>query len=194
MDRLIAFAESGTAATLYQKFLACVHNGKPRKLPVNPLLYVPTHPARALEDDLIAAELTKWGVGGKVDFHALRVAYVSFVLEAGATAKEAQSLARHSKPELTMNTYARARSDRLAELAEAVALNIKPAEFVALKSGTNDAVVNADTTAGTALLRQQPDGVEVAGAINYSDDNELECACADHGVGFKSRRPDQNFK
>ncbi len=57
---------------------------------------------------------------GKIDFHACRVAYVTLVLESGANAKEAQSLARHSTPILTMNVYARATKGRLAEISERV--------------------------------------------------------------------------
>jgi hypothetical protein len=56
------------------------------------------------------------------------VAYVSFVLEAGASAKEAQALARHSTPDLTMNVYARARDTRLAEVAEKVAEQVRPGQ------------------------------------------------------------------
>ena len=46
---------------------------------------------------------------------------MSFVVQAGASAKEAQELARHSTPTLTMNVYARAQRARLAELTECVA-------------------------------------------------------------------------
>ena len=42
------------------------------------------------------------------------------VLQSDATVKEAQSLARHSTPDLTMNTYGRTRRDRLTGIAEAV--------------------------------------------------------------------------
>jgi integrase len=45
--------------------------------------------------------------GRVVDFHGLRVHYVSRVVETGATVKEAMELARHSDPKLTMKTYAR---------------------------------------------------------------------------------------
>ena len=50
--------------------------------------------------------------------HALRVAYTTLILEAGANVKEAQVLARHSTPGITMNTYARTRMERLHELVE----------------------------------------------------------------------------
>lgn len=57
---------------------------------------------------------------GKLDFHACRVAYTTFVVEAGATVKEAQELLRHSTAQLTMNAYARTRDGRLAEVVERV--------------------------------------------------------------------------
>jgi hypothetical protein len=46
---------------------------------------------------------------------------ITYILEAGATVKEAQVLARHSTPLLTMNTYARTRDSRLTDLTEKVA-------------------------------------------------------------------------
>ena len=52
---------------------------------------------------------------GKIDFHACRTACVNLVLESGATVTEAQELARHSTPDLTMNVYGRTREDRLTQ-------------------------------------------------------------------------------
>ena len=40
-----------------------------------------------------------------VDFHALRMTYITLLVKAGVSVKEAQELARHSDPKLTMNTY-----------------------------------------------------------------------------------------
>lgn len=59
-----------------------------------------------------------------MDFHACRLAYINFVIERGATVKEAQALARHSTPDLTMNVYGRTRPERLAETVEKMAGNI----------------------------------------------------------------------
>ena len=89
------------------------------------LLYVPTHTARDLDEDLERAGIAKWRPGGKLDFHACRVAYVTFILEAGASAKEAQALARHSTVGLTMNTYARTRDDRLVEVTEKLGQSLR---------------------------------------------------------------------
>jgi excisionase family DNA binding protein len=52
-----------------------------------------------------------------LDFHALRHGYVALLDKAGATLKEAMSLARHTDPKLTMARYGRA---HLHDLAAAV--------------------------------------------------------------------------
>ena len=86
-----------------------------------PLLAVPkTHCARMLRIDTDKAGITFWTSEGKIDFHSLRATYTTLVIEAGANVREAQSLARHSTPDLTMNIYAKTRTDRLATLAEKV--------------------------------------------------------------------------
>jgi integrase len=46
--------------------------------------------------------------GQVADFHSLRVLFISQVVASGASVKEAQTLARHSTPVLTMNVYSRA--------------------------------------------------------------------------------------
>ncbi len=93
------------------------------------LLYVPACPARDFYVDLDKAGIARNIPGqGKVDFHALRITHTTLVVESGATVKEAQALARHSNPNLTMNTYARVRNERLSEITELVgdALNPEP--------------------------------------------------------------------
>lgn len=92
--------------------------------PMKPLLDVPTHTARMLDMDLNAARIPKRTDEGKIDFHALRTTFVTLTIESGANPKEAQELARHSTIDLTHNTYARARKDRLAEITQKVAESI----------------------------------------------------------------------
>jgi len=93
--------------------------------PANPLLYVQVSPSRTIKTDLKAAGVPIFNPGeGKLDFHACRVAYVTFVMEAGASVKEGQTLARHSTPDLTMNVYARTREGRLQEVTEKVAATV----------------------------------------------------------------------
>ena len=92
--------------------------------PEKPLLDVPTHTARMLDVDLKTARIPKRTEEGKIDFHALRTTFVTLTIESGASPKEAQELARHSTIDLTLNTYARTRKDRLAEITEHVAQTI----------------------------------------------------------------------
>src|SRR5690606_14813314 len=76
---------------------------------------------RELDRDLKRAKIPKHVPGlGKVDFHACRVAYTTFVIEAGANVKEAQVLLRHSTPQLTLDVYARERPENLGRLADTV--------------------------------------------------------------------------
>jgi len=103
----------------------------PSSVPQKPLLYVQSSRLAAnLDIDLKKAGIPKYTQEGKIDFHACRVAYISLVIESGATVKEAQSLARHSTPTLTMNVYGRARKTRLTELAELVGDKILPSSAI----------------------------------------------------------------
>jgi integrase len=96
------------------------HNCGPQP-PTQPLLYVPSHPARELDKNLQAAGIPKSTPAGKLDFHACRVAYINLVIESGVSLKEAQTLARHATPQLTMNVYGRVREERLAQAVEKMA-------------------------------------------------------------------------
>ncbi len=85
------------------------------------------------------------------------MAYTTIVIESGATVKEAQALARHSTPVLTMNTYARARNERLAEVAEAVGkvVNIGPNDdYVPSMHGKAAGAESVDVKACDALALQ----------------------------------------
>jgi len=121
---LEAFAKTREADKLYERFYRAKNTRC--RAPEDPLLYVPINPARDMEADLEAAGIEKHTPEGKVDFHALRVAFINFVIDSGASVREAQALARHSTPQLTMNTYARARDERLVEAVEKVGAAISP--------------------------------------------------------------------
>ncbi len=110
--QLAAFADSGAVPQLYQQFARTV------VYPKDPLVFVGTHPARELDHHLRTAGIPKATPHGKIAFHALRTSFVTLTYECGATHKEAQELARHGTPGLTANTYARARRERLATIAE----------------------------------------------------------------------------
>ena len=126
VDRLSAFAQSGEATQLYQRFHA--RKNATRTIPSNPLLYVSSSLSRDFDKDCKAAGIPKYAPGGKLDFHACRVAYINLVIESGVTVKEAQALARHATPQLTMNAYGRTRDDRLTKAVENVAMTIAPVQ------------------------------------------------------------------
>ena len=48
-------------------------------------------------------------------------AYISLVIEDAASVKEAQELARHATPQMTMNVYGRVREESLFQTVEKVA-------------------------------------------------------------------------
>jgi integrase len=149
-----------------------LHEAVKDKGPEEALAFVPSHPGRDLDEDLRRAGIAKWSSEGKIDFHAFRTAFVSLILEAGASAKEAQVLARHSTANLTMNVYGRARKDRLVEMTEVVGRSLRVAsttgaqrESSAKASGNgNRGLVNlaagstpaASTTSSTEIIGRDP--------------------------------------
>jgi len=105
---LLEFSKTGFIQDMY------LNHYRKAMPPDDALLYVPSHPAREMDKDLEAAGILKDTGDGKLDFHALRTGYITLAFEAGATSKEAQSLARHSSAHLTENVYGRARDERLS--------------------------------------------------------------------------------
>jgi integrase len=71
------------------------------------LLGVPSHTARELEADMVRAGVAKRTDEGVLDFHSLRVTYVTWLAESGAHPGEVQELARHASPDLTFGVYSR---------------------------------------------------------------------------------------
>ncbi len=120
LARLVAFGESGEAKKRYLAMFRKAGVKTNANIPENPLLYIPSQPARAIQDDLKKAGIPVTTKDGKIDFHACRTAYVNLVIAAGADVKTAQELSRHSTPHLTMNIYGRAADHRLTRVAEAV--------------------------------------------------------------------------
>jgi len=115
--RLADFVRTGLVGRKCERFYVRHDVQAP---PRDALLYILSNPIKAFDVDLKAAGIQKLTREGRLDFHALRVTYATLVIESGASVKEAQTLLRHSTPDITMNTYARVRAGRLGELTEAV--------------------------------------------------------------------------
>ena len=84
--------------------LAAWLRGKPAGAPVLPLHH---ETAKAIRADLAAAGIPYETDEGVADFHSLRAYFVSALVRAGASIKEVQTLARHAKPQTTLNHYAK---------------------------------------------------------------------------------------
>jgi site-specific recombinase XerD len=70
--------------------------------------------------DLEAAGIEPTTAEGVVDFHALRAAYITNLVNSGASVKTCQTLARHSTPSLTIGVYAKASLHDVAGAVEAL--------------------------------------------------------------------------
>ena len=71
-----------------------------------PILTIPDDTSEMIQVDLAASGIPyKDGAGRVFDFHALRGQYITTLVRGKVTVKEAQELARHSTPILTMNVY-----------------------------------------------------------------------------------------
>ena len=117
-ERLAAYSKTGDAKERYR--LAFRQCGAKLHCPDDPLLYVPKATATTMDVYLAKAGIPKKTKAGKLDFHALRVAYINMLIEAGVDVKTIQTLARHSTLELTMNVYARAVDEKLRQGVESL--------------------------------------------------------------------------
>ncbi len=88
-----------------------------------------------------SAFLREYDAEGRVfDFHALRNTYITLVVKSGASVKEAQDLARHSDPKLTMNVYTKLGVHDLATALDRLPspTTVSPVREVARATGTHD--------------------------------------------------------
>ena len=94
--------------------------GVPLRLPGDdPLFVVPAGLVRILDRDLTAADIDKEDERGRtVDVHAMRTTFGTHLSMAGVSLRTAQAAMRHSKPELTANTYT---DPKLLDVAGAMA-------------------------------------------------------------------------
>lgn len=98
--------------------------GKPAGRPVWPGAWA----RQKFASKWLVADLERAGVptldadGRRLNFHSLRRRFVTAVVESGATAKEAQELARHSTAALTLEVYAQTTAGKKA----AVVNRLKP--------------------------------------------------------------------
>jgi len=71
--------------------------------------YQPIHPESLIRTLKLRVSQRRY-----LDFHSLRVCFVTMIINEGANAKEAQELARHSSSDRTMKEYAKTRTEQFA--------------------------------------------------------------------------------
>jgi len=93
------------------------------------VLRIPANNIYALKKDLAAAGIPYHTSDGFADFHALRHSFCTNLVQSGATAKEAQVLARHHTAALTLAVYAHlSEEQKRAAIDNMAAIEKTPAE------------------------------------------------------------------
>lgn len=119
--------------------------------------------ARWMRRDLAAAGIADKNYDGQIaDFHALRHSYITEIVRAGASMKEAQTLARPSTPELTFLLYAHARLHDLERTLERM-----------------PSAVPRDAANPPAIVAAE---VATAKAVRASSEGEPAIVCNSHSV------------
>ncbi|MBI1319286.1 MAG: tyrosine-type recombinase/integrase [Candidatus Hydrogenedens sp.] len=149
---LSAFIESGVTQALYAKGYR--HHGDRDRVPKHPLLYVPRNVSIRFKRDLDAAEIPHETEQGKLTFHGLRVAFISYMAASGASVKEVQTLARHSTPMLTMNVYAKVHDHVLADRAGRVTMALlTPSSTIEAQNGRRANVSPSPVTSSMVAVQ-----------------------------------------
>lgn len=133
----------------------------------DPLLKVPDKPRNRLYRAMAAAipPVKRVGPGGVLDFHALRGTYITFAMEAGATIKELQTLARHSDIKTTMRHYAKTRDNRLHDLVDRIGARLISPEKRGISVGAvSEATNNAPLTDACQTVTTSPETMRPAGS------------------------------
>jgi hypothetical protein len=97
------------------------------------------------------------------------------VIEAGATVKEAQTLARHATPQMTLGVYGRTREERLHEVVEQVAMVVQGTTQRAISVHSREAAENTKAVnASTLSVYSSATPVEAAGIEPASESLQLQ--------------------
>jgi len=95
---------------------------RPADRPVFDVPHLHHRTAAYVKHDLAAAGIPYLEDGRVSDFHSMRVTFISEVVKSGASVKEAQLLARHADPSLTISVYTKTSLHDLGRALEAMPL------------------------------------------------------------------------
>lgn len=137
-----------------------------------PIGSLPT--SRWLKIDLAAAEIPFRDAEGKqVDFHALRVSFISNLARAGVAIQVARDLARHSTVELTSRVYTRL---ELRDLAGAVE------RLPAVQRGPNEAIAQRATGTHGVATDDPKNGAQYGAHFGASGEYRDASRCTEEGA------------
>lgn len=117
VERLSAFIASGEAERLYHRHYN--RRAHTSVIPERPLLFVPMHASRTLKRIARNAGVELVTNKGKIDFHALRVAYINMLIASKADFKTILELSRHTAAYMT-ELYARVQDEHIDKAVESV--------------------------------------------------------------------------
>ena len=112
---------------------------------------------------------------GKLDFHALRTAYINFVLrDSTLSPTDMQDMARHGSLDMTKTVYGRARADRMRDAAARISNEIcVPCAYPEDEEAEQENATPVDT-GGCALTKLAP-------ALGLEPHSEVSQICAESG-------------
>ncbi len=126
-------------------------DGKHDAAPMFPNMPADYDVAAMLQGDLRAADIPDETDSGRVDFHGLRVACLSWLADVGTPLRTLQEFARHSTPTLTMNVYARTLRGSLVAAAGRLPDLSRPARQALRATGTYDVRSDAGANTGCGI-------------------------------------------
>jgi integrase len=112
--------KKGARQPLRDEFVPVIREfieGKPKD---EPLFVFPKEQANMLKKDLKAAGIPYRTENGCADFHSLRAAYATMLIESGVDPKTASELLRHSNPMLTLKLYTKTTNEKKAAALNAI--------------------------------------------------------------------------
>ena len=138
--------------------------------------------ARMIRRDLDAAEVPFETDSGRVDFHSLRATYITYLVAAGVSPKEAQVLARHNDVSLTLRVYTKLNAFSLARAVERLPdlnTSISERESTTLEAtGTADPIHRVNAV-GSDLAHYLPIGETGSDRMATDGDGSVYWTCGE---------------
>ena len=128
--------------------------------------------------------------GRVVDFHALRATFITMLVKSGASVKEAQELARHSDPKLTMNVYTKLGVHDLAGALDRLptATTERPGRDTLRATGTDVAAGIDHSSRHSSSNANQCDQARLCAASTDHDDHDpipVDAGKSSYGAGIR---------